>query len=78
MSEEKHKPKTIHVDTLRIVADKVIIEHKSDQPSHHEPHSSRVDNEEPIMRDFWGFPIPRYESHHEAETESDESSSKKQ
>ncbi|MFD2617077.1 hypothetical protein [Terrilactibacillus laevilacticus] len=73
MSEEKNKPKTIHVDTLRVIADKVIIEPKSDHP-HHEP---RIDDTEPIMRDFWGFPIPRHEIPHESDTTSESSSEKK-
>ncbi len=56
--DNKRSSKTIHVDTLHIKANEVII--------HQERHDGRNNwqqnqNQPPqhIERDFWGFPIPQ-------------------
>ncbi|WP_010631299.1 hypothetical protein [Sporolactobacillus vineae] len=56
MSEGKKKePRTIHVDKLIIKADEVVFEREPHRP--HNPHHP-VSGQQPIRRDFWGFPIP--------------------
>lgn len=51
----KKEPRTIHVDTLIIKANEVIY-----QPEVNDP--SPVVSQQPIRRDFWGFPIPEIRS----------------
>jgi hypothetical protein len=56
MSEGKKKePRTIHVDKLIIKAEEVVFDQEPQRP--HNPYRP-VSGQQPIRRDFWGFPIP--------------------
>lgn len=61
------RSKTIHVDTLHIRANEVIIHQE-----HHEDRNSRPQNRpHHIERDFWGFPIPQVQGTEEPENRED-------
>lgn len=57
----KKEPRTIHVDKLIIKANEVIFQPEENQKR------PPVVRQQPIRRDFWGFPIPEIQPAEPAE-----------
>ncbi|RYL89767.1 hypothetical protein EWI07_12650 [Sporolactobacillus sp. THM7-4] len=72
MTEERKKePKVIHVDKLVIKADEVVFQpEQNNHPPFRFPGFQGAEGETPIVRDFWGFPVPRRVEEPEEGTES--------